>query len=164
MTGLRIHGSGKVSPRKLGHRERVELTDELLTTLRAIMRLKNPSLLLNLLTASEHIMLARRIQTAKRLLAGNTFVEIRSDLGVGQATVEVVERLLKEHFPEYRATLPDLYKELRQKARKAKPIEPYSFRWLRRKYPLHFLLFNLLLDDIEWERNKKLPRSMPPHR
>lgn len=149
---------GKVSPRKLSQRNQDALDNELLKALREILRKKDPELLLVLLTQTEQMMVARRIQVAKRLLAGWTIREIRRDLSVGQATVEAVEKWLRQQFTDYRDVLPSLYEELRKQAqerRRAQPVVQYTFRWLRRKYPLHFLLFNLLLDDLEFGRKKK---------
>ena len=153
---------GKVSPRKLPQIRQQELEEELLKALREIIRKKDSQLLLVLLTQTEQMMVARRVQVAKRLLAGWTIREIRRDLSVGQATVEAVEKWLRQQFMEYRDVLPSLYVELRkqdQERRRAQPVVQYTFRWLRRKYPLHFLLFNLLLNDLDFgSNNRKRPK------
>jgi Trp operon repressor len=159
---LRNVMAGKVSPKKLQRQEKELLRESLLKALQRIGQEKDMGLVLEILTESEQVMLARRIQVAKHLLAGESQGEIRAALRVGQATVESVDRWLRGRFEEYRQTLPTLYKETREREveeRRGRPIEPYSFRWLRRKYPLHFLLFNLLLDDIPWgHRQKGKPR------
>lgn len=146
---------------------RQKLKDEFLRALKEILRKQDPQLLLVLLTQSEQVMVSRRIQVAKRLLAGWTIQEIRSDLAVGQATVEAVDRWLSQNFSEYRSVLSTLHKEMLERSREERrnrPVIPHTFRWLRRKYPLHFLLLNLLLDDLNFQRGdsekqRKHPRE-----
>ncbi len=97
------------------------------------------------LTASEVVMLARRIQIAKFLMQGFSITSIKEKLGVGQRTVERVHHWLSS-YREYRVEIP---KALAGNKRKKGyvPATPYSFTWLRKKYPLHFLLVNLLFED-----------------
>lgn len=113
---------------------------------------KSVHLLLSLFTESEQVMLVRRIQITKRLIAGRSSIAIRRELRVGQATIENMQQWLKKGLPTYQKVFHDLYEELCRKERQSRPIIPYSFRWMRRKYPMHFLLFNLILDDIDWEK------------
>lgn len=51
-------------------------------------------LFVGLFTESEMIMMARRVQTAKLLLAGKTYDEIREDNGVGYQTIQGVNQWL----------------------------------------------------------------------
>ncbi len=147
--------TGKISPKTMGTKKKQELEKELLRALEKIRKEKNVSLFLSLCTASEQVMLARRIQIAKRLLAGKNSLSIRRELRVGQATVDGVEQWLRKSFNVYQKVFHDLYEELCRKERQSRPIIPYSFRWMRRKYPMHFLLFNLLLDDIDWSKTTR---------
>ena len=52
---------------------------------------------------------------------------------------------------DYEAAAAAFEKELERRAgiikKKQKQMEPFSFEWLKKKYPLHFLLFNLLDRD-----------------
>lgn len=157
---------GKVSPWALTKRTKEALRKELERACECIRTHKDFPLFLDLLTESEWIMLARRILVAKRLIAGHVPYVIQRDLKVGQATVTSIDQLLKSRFEEYRKTLPSLYEELYEKAReerRKRPIEPTSFRWLRRKYPLHFLLFNMLLDDINWKKGSSSRHRPKPY-
>lgn len=145
--------AGKVSPKTIGTKKKQELDRELVQALATIRKEKNVRLLLSLFTASEHVMLARRIQIAKRLIAGRSSIAIRRELRVGQATVDSIHAWLQQNAGDYQKAFRDLHEELRRKERQSKPIIPYSFRWMRRRYPMHFLLFNLFLDDIDWTKS-----------
>ena len=106
----------------------------------------------HLLTDSEQIMLARRIQIALHLLQGLNHRSITEKLHVGLSTVQRVDRWLSG-YKDYRKVLPSLYLEYRKKPGKQPPASPYTFRWLRKKYPLHFLLINLLIDGWDGKGN-----------
>jgi Trp operon repressor len=133
--------------------------EELETVFGALLRERQPQLFLSLLTESEKVMIARRVQIAKRLLAGEMQQSIRFDLGVGQATVEAVERWLKEQCSDYKQVFPKVLEQLvdeeKKEIRRKAPLESGSFRELRRRFPLHFLLLNLLLDDLDLGPKKK---------
>lgn len=106
---------------------------------------KGMEFLLGLLTESEIIMLGRRLQIARLLLSKKSISEIQNELHVGQTTIEGVEAWLQKKLPGYRR---DLY--VAKKRRKTKdyvPVDPLSFRALRQRYPMEFLLINLLLGD-----------------
>lgn len=139
------------------------MKDDLLTVLKSMSKKGQPLLVADLLTESEQVMLVRRVAIAKNLIAGKTIQHICQELHVGITTVMSVERWLQAKFAEYRMALPPLYEEARERAlaQKERPVIPYTLRWMRRKYPMHFLLFNLLLDDIDWERGEKKPKNSP---
>lgn len=155
---------GRVSPKKIPLHKKQNLRRELLRACDCIRKSKDFTLFLDFLTEGEHIMIARRILIAKRLMTGMSIRDIRRELDVGQATIESVHRWLRVRFLEYQSVLPSLYQELKEQAQEQKrkaPIIPYSFRWIRRKYPLHSLIFNLLLDDIDWTKGKIKPPQPP---
>lgn len=95
----------------------------------------------DLLTPSERIMLGRRIIIARMLLAGESYGAIGKRLKVGQATVSRVHRWLADQFPGYEQAIKEMEKEFDRRARKRVARQPFSYAWLKRKYPLHFLLF-----------------------
>ncbi len=86
----------------------------------------------DILTGSEIIMLARRIQIAQRLLLGRPLLKIRNDLKVGFSTIEGVGEWLTTKFGDYRKVIPPL-------------VRARKFRKLQRCYPRHFPLLKLLL-------------------
>ncbi len=97
------------------------------------------------LTGSERLMLLRRIQIAQLLMKGFTYVQIERKLKVGQKTIEAVHRWLSA-FPGYRKIIPEMLETMKQ-GKKHIGAQKYSFKWLRQKYPIHFLLLNLFLDS-----------------
>lgn len=117
-------------------------------------------LLKDLLTKSEVIMLARRIQIAEQLLSGKEFLEIASGLHVGLDTVSSVDRWLGEKLTDYRSILQEVPREkgnrLRQKLGPPAVYNPYGWYAMCRRYPAEFALFNLLLGiEVEAPKQKK---------
>lgn len=94
-----------------------------------------------LLTKSELIMCARRVEIAKLLTKGLSYADIQSKLKVGQRTVESVDKWLS-HFREYRT----FFGKALEGKKHDKDYFPDSFKGFRKRYPMHFLLFNLVLD------------------
>lgn len=139
----------KVNLRTLSPRQRQTLRHELLAAFAANRnREELQRFLLELLTQSEVVMLARRIQIAKLLLQGKTYEDIRTSLKVGLHTIQGIDRWLGRSFEGYRNALPPLLEGGRK--RRTRWHEEGPVKQLRRKFPLHFLLVNLVLDDMEW--------------
>lgn len=96
----------------------------------------------DLLSLSEVVMLSRRVQIAKMLLGGFGYDDIAKNLRVGKTTVNSVEKWLNAGFGGYKEILK---RHKKKNARFDKPPSaPFSLGHIRRKYPLHFLLLNLL--------------------
>lgn len=114
----------------------------------------------DLLSATESVMLARRIQVAKLLLSGFGYDTIQKKLGVAPNTIASVHRWLEGGFGGYISAIPKLEKEIsrREKIAEKKQEEsvPLSFEWMRKKYPLHYLLVNMLGDDENLVPPRKL--------
>lgn len=128
----------KVPYRTLSKEKRQELRDEICETFLQLPRKEEVGrLLCRLLTQSEQVMLARRIQVAKRLLQGKTEIEIRAELHVGFPLIQSVERWLlsTEEVIE------------RPKKKRKGFDDPYSFTGLRRRYRAKMGLINFLLGD-----------------
>ncbi|PJA88579.1 MAG: hypothetical protein CO139_02355 [Candidatus Moranbacteria bacterium CG_4_9_14_3_um_filter_36_9] len=99
----------------------------------------------DLLTIGEVVMISRRIQVAKLLLEGYTYEEIRKKLKIGLSTISQVERWLNNGFGGYRKTIAEYKKKYPEKDEFEKcGDEPFSPGWVRKKYPAHYLLINLL--------------------
>lgn len=161
---MEISTSGKVRFQGLKSPERQRVRSELLQALEHIHRRRDFPLFVDLLTGTEQIMLSRRIRIAKQLMMGAGIREIRASCRAGQSTIESVDRWLQSRFKEYKETLSVLYAMMREDAKIAKkrvPIIPLSFRWIRQKYPMHFLIFNMLLNDIEWAAKSTNDRPRP---
>ncbi len=135
----------KVKAKNLSEKQRIETLDALYTAAstikgRAAMKL----FLRDLLTESERIMLGRRILIARRLIAGESYRVIGRDLHMGIDTVWRVRRWLVDQLPGYEHAIKEMEKEFKERKRKYEDKKLYAtsalYR-LKKKYPLHFLLF-----------------------
>ena len=104
----------------------------------------------HLLSDSERIMLARRIRIARLLLEGKTYDDICALLHTSHTTVGKVHLWLQGRDKDKEKVLKQLSASTKpkrkNKAAKEDCPQPHTFEWMRKKYPLHFLLFNLILD------------------
>ncbi len=105
------------------------------------------SFLSTILTESEQLMIGRRLLIARMLLEGVPQTEIRYRLKVGPNTTWKVRKWLDREMPEYGTILKQIKESRRTIGPKRKPAreryDPLSFYALKKKYPMHFLLFNL---------------------
>ena len=123
--------------------EHIRTLDLLYTAAAAIQGRDAVKLFLrDLLTPSERIMLGRRIWIARLLIGGETPTDIGRRLKVGINTVARVERWLHDQFLGYEQVIEKLEKEMDKRAvRREIRQDPFSYAALKKKYPLHFLLF-----------------------
>ncbi len=137
----------KVKAKDLDREDKIEILDALYTAASSVKgRADMKMFLRDLLTESERIMLGRRILIARMLLAGCSHRYIASGLHVGLDTVSRVHQWLDDQFPGYEKAIAGMKEahEDRYWKSKAGQREMYAksalFR-LKKKYPLHFLLF-----------------------
>jgi TrpR-related protein YerC/YecD len=97
----------------------------------------------DLLTLSEVVMISRRLQAAGMLLEGFTYDEISRKIKMGVTTVGQVEKWLNNGFGGYKKIIRR-YKKGRIEKGDVLPAPPFSWQHIKRKYPLHFLLLNLI--------------------
>lgn len=139
--------AGRVKYQNLSELERKKFLGELYDM---IALLKNreevKQFFKDLLTLSETVMVSRRLQIAKMLLEGFSYRDIRDKLKVGVSTIVSVERWLNQGFGGYRNIIKR-HKKQEKKYTEYVPATPFSMKDLRRKYPLHFLLWNLVKKD-----------------
>lgn len=141
----------KVRARELSKEDRIETLDALYTaagTIRSRSAMK--SFLRDLLTESERIMLGRRIRIARDILAGKPTDDIADSMHVGYDTIYKVRRWLDDQFPGYEDAIKCMEDEFAR--RKKKSNEKYMYATsalyrLKKKYPIHFLLF-------PWPKNR----------
>ena len=100
----------------------------------------------DLLTLSEVVMISRRLQAAAMLLEGFTYEEISEKMKMGVTTVGQVEKWLNNGFGGYKKVIRR-YKKGKIERTEKLPAPPFSWRHIKRKYPIHFLLLNLLEKD-----------------
>lgn len=131
----------KRRPRELSKKETIATLDALYTAASVLRGRDAIKLFLrDLLTPSERIMLGRRIIIARMLIAGEQHRSIEQTLRVGKATIWRVQQWLEDQFPGFETAIKEMEKEFDRRATKGK-LEPFSYAWMKRKYPLHFLLF-----------------------
>lgn len=141
----------RVNPRLIDSKDKMKYFDLFWTSIAQLETKEEvKQFFKDLLSESEAIMLARRLEIAKRLLDGESFDKIVKDLHVGMETISKVQGWLVSGFGGYEKAISGFNKELDRRFSKSKTVdkkEPYTFGWLKQKYPLHFLLFNLLSDS-----------------
>lgn len=127
----------------LSPEERMGTLDVLYTAASAITGRKAvKAFLKDLLTPSEKIMLGRRILIARLLLRGHSQARIGEKLKVGPNTIWKVERWLSDQMPGYEDAIEGLEVEMNKRQDLIDISKnPFSFKALKKKYPLHFLLF-----------------------
>lgn len=135
----------KVKARELPNDQRAKIFDALYTAAGTVRGRDAMKLFLrDLLTESERIMLGRRILIARKLIAGVSFEDINEELHVGRDTVWKVQRWLADQLPGYEKAIEGLESEFRARKQRFDEKRLYAtsalYR-LKKKYPLHFLLF-----------------------
>ena len=115
----------------------------------------------DLLSETEAIMLSRRIIIATRLLQGDDYETICSEMKASPVTVASVHRWLQQGRG-YQGLIPKLEEEMKRqekvRQRSEAQKEPFSFAWMKKNYPLHFLLFNMI-DEANLHAPKKIRKA-----
>ncbi len=141
----------RVKPESLSSKQKMEALNALWTMV-ALLETRDEvkNFFKDLLSETEALMLARRIQIAKFLLSGVGYEEIVQKLGASFSTIGQVHRWLQGGFGGYKELVPRLEQELKRRQKvfqkKQEAATPFTLEWLKKKYPLHFLLLNL----VDW--------------
>lgn len=137
------HRKMKVTKKKLTEQEQILTLDALYTAAGTVRgRAAMKSFLRDLLTESERFMLGRRILIARELINKTRQAEIVDRYHVGYDTIQKVEHWLSDQFPGYEQAIAAMETEMAKRNKKRtypSRLEPIA--WLKKKYPLHFLLF-----------------------
>jgi len=129
---------------QLSIKEQKETKGRLFTAASAIKSKKQmEQFLKEILTDSEQIMLGRRVWIAQLLLSGYTHEEICIQLKSGHSTVRRISKWLDNKLPGYAEAVESKGRKSRTNTNKSFYISPTSFTSLRRRYPMHFLFFNI---------------------
>lgn len=99
----------------------------------------------SILTQSEKLMLGRRLLIAELLLTARTQAEIVHEYKLSPNTVWRIKKWLLAEFPDYEKVIKESRKKVESNVVKVKEYDydPLSFAALKKKYPAHFLLFNI---------------------
>jgi len=150
----------RIRPSSINHQERYTLLDELwsmIALLDDIDEVRN--FFRDLLSETEAVMLARRIRIAKLLLENNSYADIHEKTQAAPSTIASVQRWLEGQNGGYRKSLPKLQKEVKRRGQVALKsragMEPYSLEWMKKKYPLHFLISNAI-DEYKLKAPRRL--------
>jgi|SRR3989338_4413460 len=145
---------GKIKYSQLSREEKMKFLGDFYTIVASLRdRGEVNNFFKDLLTLSEVVMLSRRIQIAQMLLEGKTNEDIKERLRVGYATITSVQRWLSSGFGGYEKIIKR-HKDRQEKRLEKSKIAPFSFEWMRQKYPLHFLLINAVIDRKAGKRKK----------
>lgn len=141
-------------------KERNQLLHEFWTTLallESVDEIKN--FLKDLLSETEALMLARRLKIARLIYSGWSYETIEKKMHTSATTIASVHSWLDGGFGGYIQGIAKLRKELQRQSTLAEKKEaardPLSLEALKKKYPLHFMLFNIS-DDINYRPPRKL--------
>lgn len=138
----------------LSKEERIKTLDALYTATSSLdTRAQMKAFLRDLLTESERIMLGRRILIAQKLLEGKGWRSIAEEMEVGADTVYRVQQWLLDAFPGYETAIAEMEQAMKSREKKS------TLDRLKKKYPLHFLLFNIYDELATDTRPKKMPQK-----
>ena len=98
--------------------------------------------LVGLLTSSETLMMARRIQIAKMLIGKESYETIREELGVSNQTITKTDNWLNGRSEDYRDWIAKCFKKAEKRIENSQKRK-YS-RSLLDRYPQHRILKKLL--------------------
>jgi uncharacterized protein YerC len=130
----------KVRQDKLTKRQIIETLDALYTAAGTVRGRDAMKLFLrDLLTKSERIMLGRRILIAQRLVAGETYDAIQSELGAGPGTIAGVERWLQDQVPGYEKAIQGMEDEYIR--RRGPQRDTDTREYFKKRFPLFAYLF-----------------------
>jgi len=136
----------------LSEQEKIETLDALYTAAGTIQGRDTMKLFLrDLLTESERIMLGRRILIARALIDGHSYPDIAETMRVGFDTIRRVDRWLEDQVSGYEKAIQGL-KKVHQKRLNNKINTQSPLYQLKKKYPLHFILF-------AWPKKQKTPAT-----
>ena len=151
---------GKVKPKSIPNKELYKLLDEfysIVTLLESKEEVKN--FFKDLLSISEALMVARRIQIAKLLLAGLGYASIQEETRAGFATIANVQRWLDAGFGGYLNAIENLDKKLREKESTYAKSYSDPLSEIKRKYPTYFAISTSVDQLKKWvaarEKRKK---------
>ncbi|TSC57224.1 MAG: TrpR-like protein YerC/YecD [Parcubacteria group bacterium Greene0416_79] len=150
----------RAKPQLIPSKERQQLLHEFWTAIALLETVDEiNNFFKDLLSETEAVMLARRLKIAKLITHGYDYDEIAKIMHASSATIASVHSWLDGGFGGYRESVRKLETELKRQAavqeKREKLRDPFSFESLKKKYPLHFLLFNVA-DDLKYHPPRKL--------
>ncbi len=108
----------------------------------------------DILTDSERITVGRRLLIANMILNGQTYYEIKNQIGVSPNTFTRVGQWLTGKYPDYNQVLKDTTPAPKRNKITYTKVQPFTMAHLEKNYPLDFLLFTLSRKTIERLKSK----------
>jgi len=137
--------AGKVRYGQLTELEKKKYLGEFYTMISLLRsREETKNFFKDILTLSEVVMISRRLHIARLLMEGWKYEEIRKKMRIGVTTISHVDRWLNSGFGGYKSVVRRFKDGQVRKNKRDLPAPPFSWQAVKRKYPLHFLLLNLL--------------------
>lgn len=152
------------NPSKLSKREQEQL---IIRLCQAICSIKNPieaaEFLKDILSVQEVEMIAKRLKVAELLMEGRTYSQISADLKVSPSTISRVYEWLKISGDGFKLVFERLPNEEKGGGKIAndsleEKFNPFSWRNVKRKYPLYFwpqLLLEQVVHSAKQDDRKK---------
>jgi TrpR-related protein YerC/YecD len=150
----------KIKPKSIPNKELYKLLDEfysIVTLLETKEEVKN--FFKDLLSSSEALMLARRIQIAKLLVAGGSYDAIRETIGAGYATIGNVQRWLDAGFGGYIKALENLNNKIRRGEAQYAKSSNDSWGTIKKKYPAYFAISGMFEQLGKWREERQKRRK-----
>lgn len=142
---------GRFHLNKLPKEKRIQMIGEFYDVIDSLKNREEIRLFFkDLLMPDEIAMLMRRVEVAALLFAGFTYDQIAELIGTGRGKITNVQKKLIQGGQGYKIAIQRLLEKRKRKLKIQKKRDRAarsSFERLKQKYPLHFLLFNLL-DEI----------------
>ncbi|MDO8523800.1 MAG: Trp family transcriptional regulator [bacterium] len=150
----------RFKPERLLNKDKYKLLHEFWTTLALLETVEEiQNFLKDLLSETEAVMLARRLKIAQLIYQGKSYESIQKTMQTSPGTIASVHSWLDGGFGGYLKGIQKLRQELGRQAalqeKKEKSKDPLSLEGLKRKYPLHFMLFNAA-DEMKYRAPRKL--------
>ncbi|OGM97519.1 MAG: hypothetical protein A2735_02185 [Candidatus Yanofskybacteria bacterium RIFCSPHIGHO2_01_FULL_41_21] len=137
----------KVKSRNVEKKDKAEYLDILYTAVGSLnSRQEIKDFLRDVLTESERIMIGRRIMIARRLLDGQLYDQIMKEMKVGPDTIMRVHRWLEDENKGYEKVITSLKKQFSNHKNFKDYYDSSPLGNLRRRYPVHHLLFHIFQD------------------
>lgn len=142
----------KLKPGKISVKDKPKYMEAMDAIYTAISELKSRDevkiFLKDILTESERVMLGRRILIAQRLLRDIPYEKIVEELKVGMDTITRVHQWLLDEEKGLEKAIRKLELTIRSRRKTEGEanhyLDPFSWEGVKRRYPVHFLFFNLI--------------------
>ena len=108
------------------------------------------------MTEGERLTISRRILISQLLLAGYTRMEVINALHVSPNTIAQVRKWLMSEVKDYDEIVKSARSNIADRTAKHTPyasFDPLTFAGLKKRYPMHFLLFTIA-DEIISKMNQ----------